>query len=66
MIFQGAPGAGKIALMQECMGAVRQHSTFDDQWVAVSIDPALGFKSNHCMMLKLIFGMFLDDIIGWT
>ena len=27
MIFQGAPGAGKIALMQECMEAVRQHST---------------------------------------
>ncbi len=26
-IFQGAPGAGKTALMLECMEAVRQHST---------------------------------------
>ena len=39
MIFQGAPGAGKTALMQECMEAVRRHSTPDDPWVAVSIDP---------------------------
>ncbi len=39
MIFQGAPGAGKIALMLECMEAVRQHSTPDDPWVAVNIKP---------------------------
>ena len=39
MIFQGAPGAGKSALMQECMEAVRCHSTPDDPWVAVSIKP---------------------------
>ncbi len=39
LIFQGAPGAGKSALMQECMEAIRQHSTPDDPWVAVSIPP---------------------------
>lgn len=39
MIFQGAPGAGKTALMLECMEAVRQHSTPDDPWVAVFIQP---------------------------
>ena len=38
MIFQGAPGVGKTALMQECMEAVRQHSTPDDLWVAVSVE----------------------------
>ncbi|MCY4357445.1 MAG: hypothetical protein OXD01_07975 [Gammaproteobacteria bacterium] len=30
MIFLGAPGAGKTALMLECMEAIRQHSTPDD------------------------------------
>ncbi len=39
MIFQGAPGAGKSALMLECMEAVKRHSTPDDPWVAVSIWP---------------------------
>ncbi|MCY4312162.1 MAG: AAA family ATPase [Gammaproteobacteria bacterium] len=39
MIFQGAPGAGKTALMLESMEAVRQHSTLDDPWVAVNIKP---------------------------
>ncbi len=39
MIFQGAPGAGKTALMGECMEAVRQHSTLDNPWVAASISP---------------------------
>ncbi len=39
MIFQGAPGAGKTALMGECMEAVRQHSALDKPWVAVSIPP---------------------------
>ncbi|MCY4149941.1 MAG: hypothetical protein OXF73_11470 [Gammaproteobacteria bacterium] len=39
MIFQGAPGAGKTALMLECMEAVRKHSTPDDPWVAVDIKP---------------------------
>ncbi|MCY4358668.1 MAG: hypothetical protein OXD01_14230 [Gammaproteobacteria bacterium] len=38
MIFQGAPGAGKTALKLECMEAVRQHSTPDDPWVAVSVE----------------------------
>ena len=41
MIFQGAPGIGKTALMQECMEAVRCHSTPDDPWVAVSIIPEI-------------------------
>ncbi|MCY4148331.1 MAG: ATP-binding protein [Gammaproteobacteria bacterium] len=40
MIFQGSPGAGKTALMQECMEAVRQHSTFKDPWIAVLVDPS--------------------------
>ncbi len=39
MVFQGAPGVGKTALMQECVEAVRCHSTPDDPWVAVSIKP---------------------------
>ena len=39
MIFQGAPGAGKSALMLECVEAVRCHSTPDDPWVAVVIKP---------------------------
>ena len=39
MIFQGAPGAGKTALMQECLEAVRRHSTPEAPWVAVSMNP---------------------------
>ncbi len=39
LIFQGAPGAGKSALMQECMEAIQCHSTPEDPWVAVSLPP---------------------------
>ncbi len=39
MVFQGAPGAGKSALMAECMEAVRRHSTPKDPWVAVAMNP---------------------------
>ncbi len=39
IIFQGAPGAGKTALMQECMEAVRRHSTPQHPWVALSVSP---------------------------
>ena len=39
MIFQGAPGAGKSALMGECMEAVRRHSTPEAPWVAVPVNP---------------------------
>ena len=39
MVFQGAPGAGKSALMEECMEAVRRHSTPEEPWVAVAMDP---------------------------
>ena len=39
MVFQGAPGAGKSALMEECMEAVRRHSTPEAPWVAVSMNP---------------------------
>ncbi len=39
MIFQGAPGAGKSALMLECAEAVRKHSTAEEPWLAVSIKP---------------------------
>ena len=37
MIFQGAPGAGKTALMAECMEAVRRHSKPEAPWVAVNM-----------------------------
>ena len=40
MVFQGAPGAGKSALMEECMEAVRHHSTPEVPWVAVAMDPS--------------------------
>lgn len=39
MIFQGAPGAGKSALMAECIEAVRKHSTPEAPWVAVDLNP---------------------------
>ncbi|MCY4264390.1 MAG: hypothetical protein OXE78_06005, partial [Gammaproteobacteria bacterium] len=40
MIFQGAPGAGKTAFKNECMEAVRQHSTPQEPWIAVPIKPS--------------------------
>ncbi len=39
MVFQGAPGAGKSALMEECLEAVRRHSTPERPWVAVTMNP---------------------------
>ncbi len=39
LLFQGAPGAGKSALMHECIAAVRIHSTPDEPWGAVEIEP---------------------------
>ena len=39
MVFQGAPGAGKSALMEECLEAVRRHSTPEAPWVAVALNP---------------------------
>ncbi|MCY4219597.1 MAG: ATP-binding protein [Gammaproteobacteria bacterium] len=51
MIFQGAPGAGKTALMQECMEAVRQHSTPDNPWVAVNIKPQNLESATEVVML---------------
>ena len=39
MVFQGAPGAGKSALMEECLESVRRHSTPDAPWVAVALHP---------------------------
>ena len=38
IIFQGAPGAGKSALMQECIEAARTRSTATKPWVAQSLD----------------------------
>ena len=38
IIFQGAPGAGKSALMQECIEAARAHSTPQKTWLAQSLD----------------------------
>jgi len=40
IVFQGAPGAGKSALMLECMEAVKQHSTPHHPWAAVFVRPA--------------------------
>ncbi len=39
MIFHGAPGAGKSALMQEFKEAVRCHSKPEAPWITVSINP---------------------------
>ncbi len=39
MIFQGAPGAGKSALMLECMEAIKCYSSPEHPWVAVSVKP---------------------------
>ncbi len=39
LVFQGAPGAGKSALMHECIAAVRIHSTPDAPWGAVELEP---------------------------
>ena len=50
MVFQGAPGAGKSALMQECMEAVRRQSTPDDPWVAVSVNPGTLRSSINVVM----------------
>lgn len=52
-IFQGAPGAGKSALMLECMEAVRQHSTPEKPWVAVSVAPG-DLKSPADVMAALV------------
>ncbi|MDE0308381.1 MAG: ATP-binding protein [Acidiferrobacterales bacterium] len=49
MIFHGAPGAGKSALMLECMEAVRRHSTPDDPWVAVPIKPETLMSASQAM-----------------
>ncbi len=53
VIFQGAPGAGKSALMQECMEAVRQHSTPQEPWVAVSVS-ASSLKSSLEVIAALV------------
>ncbi len=53
MIFQGAPGAGKTALMMECMEAVRLHSTPEDPWVAVSIGPATLRSASGVVMIMI-------------
>lgn len=37
IVFQGAPGAGKTALMHECVEAVRRHSTAAAPWIAVQV-----------------------------
>ena len=51
MIFQGAPGAGKSALMAECIEAVRRHSTPEAPWVAATIKPETLKSSVDVMML---------------
>lgn len=41
LVFQGAPGAGKSALMKECAAAVEARSTLDDVWVGVAVLPSV-------------------------
>lgn len=53
MIFQGAPGAGKTALMGECMEAVRLHSTPQDPWVAILIDPDTLQSAANVVMIMI-------------
>lgn len=53
MIFQGAPGVGKSALMAECMEAVRLHSSPENPWVAVDIKPG-NLKSPIEVMMLLV------------
>jgi len=53
MIFQGAPGVGKTALMLECMEAIRCHSTPDDPWVAVFCRP-VSLMSPVAVVMELI------------
>ena len=53
MVFQGAPGVGKSALMEECLEAVRCHSTPDAPWVGVAIRPET-LKSAVDVMMLLI------------
>ena len=53
MVFQGAPGAGKSALMEECMEAVRRHSTPEVPWVAVAIRPETLNSAVDVMMLLI-------------
>ena len=40
-MFQGAPGAGKSALMHECVAALTEHSTLEDPWVAAALPPSV-------------------------
>ncbi len=54
MIFQGAPGSGKSALMLECMEAVRLSSTPEDPWVAVSLYPETLMSSIDVALSMLI------------
>lgn len=60
MIFQGAPGAGKTALMLECMEAIRCHSTSDDPWVSVCLNPGT-LKSPVDAMMGLIDAANLES-----
>ncbi len=53
MVFQGAPGAGKSALMLECMEAVRLHSTPQDPWVAVCVSPTI-LDSPEDLMIAMV------------
>ncbi len=53
MIFHGAPGAGKTALLQECMEAVRQHSTHKNPWIALLIDPS-SLKWPHTVVRSMV------------
>lgn len=60
MIFQGAPGAGKSALMLECMEAVGSHSKPEAPWVAVSI-PSGSLKSPVDVVTTLVGAVNIES-----
>ena len=52
MLFQGAPGSGKTALMLECIEAVRLHSTPQEPWVAACVSPII-LNSPESLMIAM-------------
>jgi len=52
VVFQGAPGSGKTALMLECAEAVRLHSTPQEPWVAACVSPRI-LNSPESLMIAM-------------
>ena len=57
LVFQGAPGAGKSALMKECIAAVEAHSTVEAPWVAAQLLPStLQYPTGTAESIKVAVG----------